>query len=60
MANGEIFRIASMTKPVTPAAREVPKRGVSVIFLSQDLPFYNATTMDAMRRFEHLLYANLQ
>jgi CubicO group peptidase (beta-lactamase class C family) len=37
-----------------------PKRGVGVIFLSQDLPFYNATTMDVMRRFEHLIYANLQ
>jgi CubicO group peptidase (beta-lactamase class C family) len=37
-----------------------PKRGVGVIFLSQDLPFYNPTTMNLMRRFEHLIYANLQ
>lgn len=37
-----------------------PKRSVGVVFLSQDLPFYNATTMDVMRRFEHLMYANLQ
>jgi len=37
-----------------------PKRGIGVIFLSQDLPFYNATTMNVMRKFEHLIYANLQ
>lgn len=36
-----------------------PKRGIGVIFLSQDLPFYNATTMNLMRQFEHLIYANL-
>jgi methyl acetate hydrolase len=37
-----------------------PKRGIGVIFLAQDLPFYNATTMNLMRQFEHLIYANLQ
>ena len=36
-----------------------PKRGIGVIFLSQDLPFYNATTMNLLRQFEHLIYANL-
>lgn len=37
-----------------------PKRGIGVIFLSQDLPFYNNATMNLMRQFEHLIYANLQ
>jgi CubicO group peptidase (beta-lactamase class C family) len=37
-----------------------PKRGIGVVFLTQDLPFYNATTMGVMKRFERLLYANLQ
>ncbi len=37
-----------------------PKRGIGVIFLSQDLPFYNDIRMNVMRRFEHLIYANLQ
>ena len=37
-----------------------PKRGIGVISLSQDLPFYNATTMNLLRQFEHLLYANLK
>ncbi|MFN8000757.1 MAG: serine hydrolase domain-containing protein [Acidobacteriota bacterium] len=37
-----------------------PKRGIGVIFLSQDLPFYNTTTMGLMRQFEHLVYAHLQ
>lgn len=37
-----------------------PKRGIGVIFLAQNLPFYNAATMNLMRQFEHLTYANLQ
>lgn len=37
-----------------------PKRGIAVVFLTQDLPFYNATTMGVMKRFERLLYQNLQ
>ncbi len=37
-----------------------PKRGIGVVFLTQDLPFYNATTMEVMKRFERLIYANLQ
>jgi len=37
-----------------------PKRGIGVIFLTQKLPFYDATTMDVMRRFERLIYQNLQ
>jgi methyl acetate hydrolase len=37
-----------------------PKRGIGVIFLSQDLPFYNANTMNLMREFEHLIYENLR
>lgn len=36
-----------------------PKRSIGVVFLTQELPFYDATTMDVMRRFEHLIYANL-
>lgn len=37
-----------------------PKRGIGVIFLSQELPFYNAAIMNLMRGFEHQIYANLQ
>lgn len=37
-----------------------PKRGIGVVFLTQELPFYEAKTMDAMKRFERLIYANLQ
>lgn len=37
-----------------------PKRGIGVVFLTQEMPFYNATTMDVMKRFERLIYANLQ
>ncbi len=36
-----------------------PERGIGVVFLTQDLPFYNATTMGVMKRFERLMYANL-
>ncbi|MBI1761043.1 MAG: beta-lactamase family protein [Acidobacteria bacterium] len=37
-----------------------PKRGIGVVFLTQELPFYNTTTMVVMRRFEHLIYEHLQ
>ncbi|MBS1812414.1 MAG: beta-lactamase family protein [Acidobacteria bacterium] len=37
-----------------------PKRGIGVVFLTQEMPFYNATTMGVMKRFERLLYQNLQ
>jgi methyl acetate hydrolase len=37
-----------------------PKRGIGVVFLTQEYPFYDATTMAVMKRFERLLYANLQ
>jgi methyl acetate hydrolase len=37
-----------------------PKRGIGVVFLTQQLPFYEAMTMAVMKRFERLLYANLQ
>ena len=37
-----------------------PKRGIGVVFLTQELPFYDAMTMEVMKRFERLLYANLQ
>ncbi len=36
-----------------------PKRGLGVVFMTQELPFYNATTMGVMKRFERLLYAGL-
>ncbi len=37
-----------------------PKRGIGVVFLTQELPFYDATTMDVMKRFERLIYEHLQ
>jgi methyl acetate hydrolase len=37
-----------------------PKRGIGVLYLTQVLPFYNATSMDIMRRFEHLVYEHLR
>ena len=36
-----------------------PKNGIGVVILTQVLPFYNATSMDVMKRFEHLIYENL-
>ena len=36
-----------------------PRNGVGAIYLTQVLPFYNATSMDVMKRFEHLLYEHL-
>jgi CubicO group peptidase (beta-lactamase class C family) len=37
-----------------------PKKGIGVVFLTQTLPFYNATTMDVMNRFEKVVYERLQ
>ncbi len=37
-----------------------PKRGIGVVFLTQEYPFYDATVMEVMKRFERLIYANLQ
>jgi CubicO group peptidase (beta-lactamase class C family) len=37
-----------------------PKNGIGVVILTQVLPFYNATSMDVMKRFEHLIYEHLQ
>jgi methyl acetate hydrolase len=36
-----------------------PKRGIGVIYLTQVLPFYNAISMDVMKRFERLVYEHL-
>jgi CubicO group peptidase (beta-lactamase class C family) len=36
-----------------------PKNGIGVVMMTQVLPFYNATSMDMIRRFEHLIYENL-
>ena len=37
-----------------------PKNGIGVVVLTQVLPFYNATSMDVMTRFERLIYEHLQ
>ena len=37
-----------------------PKNGIGVVMLTQVLPFYNATSMDVMKRFENLIYEHLQ
>jgi methyl acetate hydrolase len=37
-----------------------PKRGIGVLYLTQVLPFYNATSMDVMTRFEKLIYEHLR
>jgi CubicO group peptidase (beta-lactamase class C family) len=37
-----------------------PKNGIGVVILTQVLPFYNAVSMDVMRRFERLIYEYLQ
>ena len=37
-----------------------PKRGIGVLILTQVLPFYNATSMDVMKRFEKLIYEHLR
>ena len=36
-----------------------PKNGIGVVILTQVLPFYNATSMDVMTRFEKLIYEHL-
>ncbi len=36
-----------------------PKRGIGGVILMQVLPFYNATSMDVVKRFEHAVYQNL-
>ena len=37
-----------------------PKNGIGVVVLTQVLPFYNATSMDVMKRFERLIYEHLR
>jgi CubicO group peptidase (beta-lactamase class C family) len=37
-----------------------PKNGIGVVILTQVLPFYNATSMDVVKRFERLIYEHLQ
>ncbi len=37
-----------------------PKNGIGVVLLTQVLPFYNATSMDVVKRFERLIYEHLQ
>ena len=37
-----------------------PKNGIGVVILTQILPFYNATSMDVVKRFEKLIYEHLQ
>jgi methyl acetate hydrolase len=37
-----------------------PKNGIGVVILTQVLPFYNATSMDVVKRFEKLIYQHLQ
>jgi CubicO group peptidase (beta-lactamase class C family) len=36
-----------------------PKRGIGVIVMMQVLPFYNSTSMDVIKRFEHALYQQI-
>jgi methyl acetate hydrolase len=37
-----------------------PKGGIGVVILTQVLPFYNATSMEVVKRFEQLIYEHLQ
>jgi CubicO group peptidase (beta-lactamase class C family) len=37
-----------------------PARGIGAVVLTQVLPFYNATSMDVLKRFERLMYEHLQ
>lgn len=37
-----------------------PKNGIGVVILTQVLPFYNATSMEVVNRFERLIYEHLQ
>jgi CubicO group peptidase (beta-lactamase class C family) len=36
-----------------------PTHGIGVVIFTQVLPFYNATSMDVMKRFEKLIYEHL-
>jgi CubicO group peptidase (beta-lactamase class C family) len=37
-----------------------PKNGIGAVILTQVLPFYNATSMDVLKRFERLIYEHVQ
>jgi CubicO group peptidase (beta-lactamase class C family) len=37
-----------------------PRNGIGVVILTQVLPFYNATSMDVVKRFEKLIYEHVQ
>ncbi len=37
-----------------------PKTGIGVVFLTQEMPFYNSTARDVMKQFERLIYEYLQ
>jgi methyl acetate hydrolase len=37
-----------------------PKKGIAVVFMTQEWPFYNSTNRDVMKRFERVIYENLQ
>jgi CubicO group peptidase (beta-lactamase class C family) len=37
-----------------------PKNGIGAVHLTQVLPFYNATSVDVMKRFEKLIYEYVQ
>ena len=37
-----------------------PENGIGVVFLTQVLPFYNAVSMDVMKRFEKVVYEHLR
>jgi methyl acetate hydrolase len=37
-----------------------PKRGIGVVFLTQELPFNNPTNRDVVKRFEKLIYEHLK
>jgi methyl acetate hydrolase len=37
-----------------------PKNGIGAVILTQVLPFYNATSMDVLQRFERLIYEHLR
>jgi methyl acetate hydrolase len=37
-----------------------PKNGIGVVILTQVLPFYNATSMEVMNRFEKAIYEHLK
>ena len=37
-----------------------PKNGIGVVILTQVLPFYNAVSMDVLKRYERLIYEHLR